>query len=124
MGLTRRRKTQKKNPHLRNNGISKNPRFGIKSSIRTIISWPLHTREYVDEFGSRIHEALEDQNDEVLITLVKKFIIDSITKWDRRVELKKMTFARPNNERLVVDLLYYIKDINIEDTLTYTFYTN
>ena len=96
----------------------------IKSSIRNILSWPLHTREYEDEFGSRIHEALEDQNDEILMTLVKKFIIDAIAKWDRRVELKKMTFTRPNNERLIVDLLYHIKDINIEDTLTYTFYTN
>jgi len=96
----------------------------IKSSIRIILSWPLYTREYQDDFGSRIHEALEDQNDEVLITLIKKFIIDSITKWEKRVELKKMVFERPNNERLIVDLLYLIKDINIEDTLNYTFYTN
>jgi len=96
----------------------------IKSSIRIILSWPLFTREYEDDFGSRIHEALEDQNDEVLITLVKKFIIDSITKWDRRIELRKMSFERPNNEKLIVNLLYFIRDINIEDTLTYTFYTN
>lgn len=96
----------------------------IKSSIRIILSWPLFNREYEDDFGSRIHEALEDQNDEVLITLIKKFVVDSITKWEKRVELKKMTFERPNNERLIVDLLYHIKDINIEDTLRYTFYTN
>lgn len=96
----------------------------IKSSIRIILSWPLFTCEYEDGFGSRIHEALEDQNDEVLITLIKKFVVDSITKWEKRVELKKMTFERPNNERLIVDLLYHIKDINIEDTLRYTFYTN
>jgi len=96
----------------------------IKSSIQIILSWPLFTREYVDDFGSRVHEALEDQNDEVLITLIKKFVVDSITKWEKRVELKKMTFERPNNERLIVDLLYRIKDINIENTLHYTFYTN
>lgn len=95
----------------------------IKSSIKIILSWPLFTREYEDDFGSRIHEALEDQNDEVLITLVKRFVIDSITKWEKRIELKKMTFERPSNEKLIVDLLYRIKDINIEDTLRYTFYT-
>ena len=95
----------------------------IKSSIRIILAWPIYTCEYKDDFGSRIYEALEDQNDEVLITLIKKFVIDSITKWERRIELKKMTFERPNSERLIVDLLYIIKDINIEDTLRYTFYT-
>lgn len=96
----------------------------IKSSIRIILSWPLFNREYEDDFGSRVHEALEDQNDEVLITLIKKFVVDSITKWEKRIELKKMTFERSNNERLIVDLLYRIRDINIEDTLHYTFYTN
>jgi len=96
----------------------------IKSSIQIILSWPLWTREYDDDFGSRVHEALEDQNDEVLITLIKKFVVDSITKWEKRIELKKMTFERPNNEKLIVDLIYLIKDINIEDTLRYTFYTN
>ena len=96
----------------------------IKSSIKIILAWPLFTREYVDDFGSRIHEALEDQNDEILITLIKKFVVDSITKWEKRVELKKMTFERPSSEKLIVDLLYHIKDINIENTLRYTFYMN
>lgn len=96
----------------------------IKSSISTIVSWPLFTREYEDDFGSRIYEALEDQNDEVLMTLIKQFIIDAITKWERRIELQRMVFERPNNERLIVNLTYRIKDLNIEDILRYTFYTN
>jgi len=96
----------------------------IKSSIRTILSWPLYTREYVDDFGSRIHEALEDQNDDVLITLLKRFVIGAITKWERRVDLKKLSFERPSGEKLVMDTSFIIRDINIEDTLRYTFYTN
>ena len=96
----------------------------IKSSLAIILSWPLYTKEYADGFGSRTYEALEDQNDGVLITLIKKFIIDSITTWERRVELKSLAFARPNGETLIVDISYTIKSINIEDTLRYTFYTN
>ena len=96
----------------------------IHSSIQVILSWPLFTREYEDNFGSRIHEAIEDQNDDVLMTLIKRFVIDSISKWEERIELKKMVFERPDNVKLVVNLLYHIKDINIEDTLRYTFYTN
>jgi phage baseplate assembly protein W len=96
----------------------------IESSLKTIISWPLFTREYEDNFGSRMHEALEDQNDDILITLLKKFTVDSISKWEKRIELKSMNFERPSSEKLVMDLTYRIKDINIEDTLRYTFYTN
>lgn len=96
----------------------------IKSSIKTILAWPLHTREYVDEFGSRIHEALEDQNDGVLIALLKRFVVASIVQWEKRVELTKLTFERPGPEKVIVNINFLIKDINIEDTLRYTFYTN
>lgn len=96
----------------------------IKSSIRIILSWPLYTREYVDDFGSRIHEAIEDQNDNVLMALVKRFVIGAIEKWELRIELVKLTLDRPNNEKLITGITYLIKEINIEDTLNYTFYTN
>ena len=96
----------------------------IKSSIRTILSWPLHTREYEDNFGSRIHEALEDQNDDLLILLVNNFVVDAISRWEARIELRKLTFDRPSSEKLIVDMIYLIKDIHIEDTLRYNFYTN
>lgn len=96
----------------------------IKSSIKIILSWPLYTREYEDDFGSRIHEALESQNDNTLIALIKRFVIGAISKWETRIELTKLVFTRPSNEKLVVDISYNIKDINIEDTFTYTFYTN
>jgi len=96
----------------------------IKSSIRIILSWPLHTREYIDEFGSRIDEAIEDQNDGILMALVKRFVVGAIVKWEQRIELQKLSFERPGPEKLVVNINFLIKDINIEDTLRYTFYTN
>ncbi len=96
----------------------------IQSSIRAIIAWPLYTREYIDDFGSRIHEALEDQNDDILLTLLKRFVISAITEWELRIELTKLTFTRTTNQGLAVDISYQVKDINIEDTLRYDFYTN
>ena len=95
----------------------------IKSSLKQIISWPMFTREYEDSFGSRIHEALEDPNDEVLMDLVKTFIVGAIERWEPRIELNKLTFNRPNNERLIVDAFYFIKPLNIQDSLRYIFYT-
>lgn len=96
----------------------------IKSSIITIIQWPLGTRPFNGDFGSRINEALEDQNDEVLTTLVRKFIIDSISRWEQRIELTSLEVYKPTPEKLTVEAVYKIKDLDIQDTLYYSFYIN
>ena len=96
----------------------------IKSSIKIILAWPLTTRPYLGEFGSRIHEALEDQNDEILITILRRFVIDSISTWEFRINLLEFNFTRPNNESLVVDLTYEIRELDIQDNLKFTYYTN
>jgi phage baseplate assembly protein W len=95
----------------------------IKSSIKSILSWPIYNREYVDDFGSRISEAIEDQNDAVLSSLLKRFVIDPISKWEKRISLKSLEFDRPDYTKLVVNMTYIIRDINIEDSYTYTIYT-
>ena len=96
----------------------------IQASIKTILAWPIFTRFYEDDFGSRIEEALEDQNDDVLITLIKKFTIDSISKWEKRITLKKFIIERRSFENLYIELTYRVNDLNIEDTLNHNFYTN
>jgi len=95
----------------------------IEASIRTILAWPLFTREYVDDFGSRLYETLEEQNDDILITLVRRFVIDSLNKWEKRIELSKLSIYRSSVEKLTIDATYKIREINIEDTLRYEFYT-
>ena len=96
----------------------------IKSSIKIILAWPLTTRPYLGEFGSRIHEALEDQNDDILITILRRFVIDSLSTWELRINLLEFNFTRPNNESLIVDLTYEVRELNIQDNLKYTYYTN
>lgn len=96
----------------------------IQSSLKTLLSWPLFTRQFNGDFGSRIHEAIEDQNDDVLITLVRRFTIDSITQWEQRIELQNIEMFRPEPTRLSVNVTYLIKENNIQDTLHYNFYIN
>jgi len=96
----------------------------IKSSIKIILAWPLTTRAYLGEFGSRIHEALEDQNDEVLVTILRRFVIDAISTWELRINLLEFNFTRPNNESLMIDLVYEIRELDIQDTLKFTYYIN
>ena len=96
----------------------------IHASIKTIISWPYLTRWYSDTFGSRIDEVLEQQNDSVLITLVRAFVIDAIGYWEKRIELKAVEIIKPNPEKLVINLNYRIKDLNADMVLEYGFYIN
>lgn len=96
----------------------------IISSIKIILSWPLFTREYIDDFGSRLFETLEEQNDDVLITLIRKFVINSLNKWEKRIELLNLNIYRTGPEKLVVDASYKIRDVNMESNLLYEFYTN
>jgi len=96
----------------------------IRDSIKTILSWTLYTREYEDSFGSRIFETLEEPNDDVLMTLIRRFTVDALEKWEKRIELISMNFERPAPEKVAIDLVYRIKELDIRDSLQYYYYTN
>lgn len=96
----------------------------IKSSIIIILSWPIRTRYFNSLFGSRVHEVLEDPNDDVLSMLVRKFVIDPITDWEPRVELKSVNIFRQDPDKLTVNVIYNIRELNVEDSIFYIYYIN
>lgn len=96
----------------------------IKSSLMVILSWQLRTRYFNGQFGSRIYEALEDPNDDILSMLVRKFTLDSIEDWEPRVELKSVNIHRPEPHKLNLELVYNIKELNVEDSVLYNYYIN
>lgn len=96
----------------------------IKASLKIILSWPLTTRNFNGEFGSRLYEAIEEQNDMVLSTLIRRFIIDSISNWEKRIELVSIKAISPSSERVEINLTYRVKELNIQDSLFYVYYIN
>ena len=96
----------------------------IKNSIKIILSWPLYTKEYIDDFGSRIFEILEEPNDDILITLIRKFTVDALKRWEYRIELLDLSIERTSPEKVAVDLIFRVRELNIEDSLTYDLYIN
>lgn len=96
----------------------------IKASIKLIISWPLRTRQFNGEFGSRIFEVLEEPSDDILISLVRRFIIDAIAKWESRVELISLDIHKSEPQNLNISLVYRVKELDIQDSLFYTYYIN
>jgi phage baseplate assembly protein W len=55
------------------------------------------------------------------MALVRKFVIDAITTWEKRIDLISIHIYRPEDEKLRVDLTYKIKELNIVDTFYYTY---
>ena len=95
----------------------------IQASIKTIIAWPLFTRFYEGNFGSRIHEVLEEPNDDIIINLIRRFIIDAISEWEKRIELTNLTIIKTGPEKLTIELIYNIKESNIEGSFYYNYTT-
>ena len=96
----------------------------IQASIKTILVWPLFTRFCEGDFGSRIYEVLEEPNDDVLINLMRRFVIDAIDKWEKRIELKNMNITRTSPEKVSVELIYNIRESNIEGSFYYNYSIN
>lgn len=93
----------------------------IEASLKIILSWPMFTRFYESEFGSRIHEVIEEPNDDILINLINRFVIDAISTWEQRIELIQASIYKPSIEKLNVTLVYRIKELNIEETFYYNY---
>lgn len=96
----------------------------IHASLQIILSWPMFTRFYESEFGSRIHEVIEEPNDDILINLVNRFVIDAISTWEQRIHLIETSIEKPSMDKLRVTLVYRIKELNIEDTFYYNYPNN
>ena len=96
----------------------------IQKSIMTILSWPLFTREYTDGFGSRLFELLEEPNDDILISLLGRFTGDSLDRWESRIEVLSLDIYRTTPEKVTVDIIYKIRELNIQASFKHFFYTN
>ncbi len=96
----------------------------IQKSMKTMLAWPLYTRDYEDTFGSRVFELLEEPNDDVLITLLKKFTQDVLEMWESRIEILILDVYRNTPEKVTIDLTYKIRELDIQDSLQQYFYTN
>ena len=96
----------------------------IKASIEIILSWPLFTRFFNGQFGSRTNELLEEQNDNILLTLARRFVIDAISTWEKRVKLITVRIYRPTSSQVVMEFTYKIRELNYTDSYTHIFYTN
>lgn len=63
----------------------------VWSSIVLILGTPLGTRIMLPEFGSLVPTLVFEPNDEALVALGKRYVIDAIDKWEPRVTLRDVS---------------------------------
>lgn len=94
----------------------------IRSSIRNILAFKYGSRFFLAEFGSRLNDLMEEPNDEVLKNLILTFVIDAVTKWEKRVDQISATVDRTDTQSIDIRIIYKIKNSQTVDNFIYPFY--
>lgn len=95
----------------------------LRASIIMVLAWPYATRFFLNEFGSRLEELIEEPNDNILLNLIHTFVVDSLRKWEPRVELIGLTLERNQDWSISLQLNYRVVVTGKEDTFVFPFYT-
>lgn len=95
----------------------------IKSSLLVILTWDNY-RIFLEDFRCRIVELIEEQNSIVLISVVKVFIRNAITKYEPRIKLLDITVINQDFDKIEFFINYKINNTSIEDSFIYPFYRN
>lgn len=93
----------------------------IKSSIITILGWPLETRYFLPEFGSSLHKLIGQKNNDIAKALVIDFVVESINRWETRINLLQISITDVTDDKINVYLRYEIINEKVEDSFIYPF---
>lgn len=96
-------------------------RSAVEESIVYILDTPIGTVPFFREFGSRVHELLFEQNDDVLVSMLQLFITDAIESWEKRVKLANLSFEIGEKSVNVI-ITYTVLNSNSTESFIFPFY--
>ncbi len=93
----------------------------VEDSIMSILSTPLGTRLFLEDYGSRTEELAFEQNDDVLKGMLRLFIFEALIKWEKRAKFTDVEFV--SNDLRVDCIIYYrLLSSNQINSFIYPFY--
>lgn len=93
----------------------------VSQSITIILNTPIGSRFMLPEYGSRLRELIFEPNDEVLIDLMKVFIYEALSMWEKRARFTNVTFEA--GEDIIYCTIYYrVLASNEVESFVYPFY--
>lgn len=94
----------------------------IAESIFQILMTRKGERFMRPNFGSRLHELVFEQNDQVLKGLIRYEVIEAIHQWEKRVVIIGVAFEKDSGNQLDVRVAYRIIQNQVEGNLVFPFY--
>lgn len=80
----------------------------ILSSIKIITSWPKRTKFMDGDFGSLIHNSLEEPNHQIMDDKITSHFKDTITEYEPRVEDINVSVSHEGFRKVNVNATYRI----------------
>lgn len=94
----------------------------IKQNIYVILTTPLGTYFYIEDFGSNLHKLKFEQNDAVLESLLQFHVTEAITKWEKRAKIIDVQFEDVSDSQKNIIITFVHKQRNEIDSYIYPFY--
>lgn len=92
----------------------------IKQNLTSILTYQIGQRFREEDFGCRVWECLEEPNKDITAFLVRKYIAESISSWEPRIEALEVT-SYIDSEALYVQVKFKLNSSNIIDDLEFSY---
>lgn len=98
----------------------------IKQSIYVILNTAPGERVMRPEFGCRIHEAVFAPANIATAAAVERHVTEALGRWEPRIEVKEVRAVPQAADagKLLIEIVYRIKDRQATRSLVYPFYVN
>lgn len=94
----------------------------LHDSICMILSTHVGERFFVPEFGSRLHDAIFEQNDLIFKDLVDMYVREALGIWEKRITVINVDVGIESEGNIVpVTITYRITNSNMIGTYVYPF---
>lgn len=96
----------------------------IEEAVRVIIGTSSGERVMRPDFGCRIHELVFAPANSQTVGLAQRYVLEALKWWEPRIEVIEVSgmidTVEPN--RLLINVIYTIRDTKDERSLVYPFY--
>ena len=93
----------------------------ITQSMNRILGEQRGSRYFGYDFGSRIDEILFEPNDEVLLDLLRMFVIEALSKWEKRAKIETVGLTQ-YHDRIDCEIQFKVLPSNEIDSFIFPFY--
>lgn len=95
----------------------------IVHNLNSLIQYELGYRIRQEDFGTRLWECIEEPNTQAQAFLINQFLKQALLKFENRIIYKGSEITQDDTS-LFISILYTIKNLNIDDSVTVTYNKN